>query len=122
MYANCPWVIQGTLLILVCWRPNMVFQDFHVLSFPTWVQLRNLPLEYHTLDFAKYLGSIISLIEWIDWSASNPKNMRFLKLKIRVKPQSPLFMGFMLKLDEDRYQWIQCKYGRCSSTIFHMDG
>ena len=64
------------------------------------MQIYDFPLQYHTLDFVKYLGSIIRPIEWIDWPTNNPRNMRFIRMGIRIRLQSHLFMGFMLKLGD----------------------
>ena len=112
IHAIGPWAVQDALLISVHWRPNIVLKDFHVLNFPIWVQIWDLPLEYHTLHFVEYLGPIIGLVEWIDWPTNNPRNMRFLRLRVRIRPQSPLFMGFMLKMEDGHYRWFQCKYER----------
>ena len=89
LYTNVPWAIQGPLMTLVHWRPNIVLKDLNVLNFSIWVQVWDLSLEYHTLDFAEYLGSIRGPIKWIDWSNNYPRNMRFLTMRIRIRPQNP---------------------------------
>ena len=62
------------------------------------------------LHFVEYLGSIISPVEWIDWLTSSPRNERFVKLRVWIKTHAPLFMAFMLRLDDGNLTWLQSKY------------
>ena len=41
-----PWVVDGALLILEKWRPNLVFNKLHIYFISIWVQFHVLPLEY----------------------------------------------------------------------------
>ena len=96
----------------------MVLSDLCISNFPIWVQLWGVPLEYHTLDFVEYLGSIIGPVEWIDWPTGNLRNLRFLRLKVRIRTHAPHFMGFLLRLDDNNCSWIQCKYERVFRFCF----
>ena len=85
-------------MTFVHWRPNIVLSDFHITSIPFWVQIRGIPLEYQKRDFVEHLGSIMGPVDWIDWPTANPKNLRFARLRVRIRTHASLFMGFMLKV------------------------
>ena len=112
VHANRPCVVQGALLVFVHWRPNIILREFHITSLPIWVQIQHYPFEYQTFDFIGCLGSIFGLIDQIDRPTSSLRNLRFASLQVGIRPHAPLFMGFMLKLDDGNYRWIQCKYER----------
>ena len=48
-----------------------------------------------------YLGAMVGLVERFDWPNRYPRNPRFIKLRVRIKPNEPLPMGFLLKLDNN---------------------
>lgn len=41
-----------------------------------------------------------------------PRNIRFMRIKIRINPWLLVVMGFLLRLDEGSRVWIQCRYKR----------
>lgn len=41
-----------------------------------------------------------------------PRNIRFMRIRVRVNPWIPVVSGFMLKMDNGSKTWIQCRYER----------
>ena len=39
-----------------------------------------------------------------------PRNIRFMQMKVRLNPWMPVVSGFMLRLDDGTWTWIQCRY------------
>ena len=77
-----PWVVDGALLILEKWRPNLVFNKLHIYFISIWVQFHVLPLEYQYLEMAERLGQIMGVLEKVDWEDRLPRNIRFLRAKV----------------------------------------
>ena len=70
----------------------------HVELIPMWVQIWGLSLGYYMVDFVKYLGAFIGPVEWVDWPIDYPCNLRFFRVRVIIKVNEPLFMGFFLHL------------------------
>lgn len=48
----------------------------------------------------------------VDWSPEFPRNLRFMRIKVRIPVDSPLLMGFVFNTDDNRDLWVQCQYER----------
>ena len=74
------------------------------------------------------MGQIMGILERVDWEDCIPRNIRFLRVRVRVDPWMPLTAGFMLRLDDGSRTWVQCRYERvhklCTwcGLIGHMRG
>ena len=112
MCLEGPWSIDGALLVLEKWRPNLVMNKFHLNFVSIWVQLHGLPLEYHYPELAKRMGQMIGSFEKIDWDDRLPRNIRYMRIKVRLNPFMPIVSGFMHHLDNGTRTWIQCRYER----------
>ena len=73
-------------MILEKWRPNLVFNKLHVNFISIWVQFHGLPLEYQFPEMAERLGQIMGVLEKVDWEEHLPRNIRFLRAKVRIDP------------------------------------
>ncbi len=58
------------------------------------------------------MGQMMGIYERIDWDANIPRNICFMRIKVRMDPWMPLLVGFMLCLDNGDRIWIQCRYER----------
>ncbi|KAH7855438.1 hypothetical protein Vadar_024853 [Vaccinium darrowii] len=61
-----PWNVNGALLLLHHWEPDV---PLHRLSFRTanmWIQIRGMPLEYMTPALAVRMGSLIGTVTTVD--------------------------------------------------------
>ena len=107
-----PWAVEGALLVLERWRPNLVIKGLQLNFVSLWIQLHGLRLEYQYPELSMQMGHIIGLFERIDWDANLPRNIRFMCIRVRVDPWLPLLAGFMLRLDNGDTIWVQCRYER----------
>ena len=100
MCAKGPWVVDGALLVLEKWRPNLVVNRLHLNYVSIWVQLHGLPLEYQYPKLAKQMGQLIGFIKGVDWEDHIPRNIRFMQVCVRLDPWMPITYGFVLHLDD----------------------
>lgn len=107
-----PWSVDGTLFVLEKWRPNLVIGKLQLNYISLWLQLHGLPLEYQYLELAEKMGQLISIFERVDLDYRVPRNITFMRKRVRVDPWAPLLAGFMLKLNDGTSVWIQCRYER----------
>ncbi|KAF7810428.1 reverse transcriptase [Senna tora] len=107
-----PWAMQGGLLTMFPWEPNLVLSNLLVTEVAIWVQLWNLPLEYQTPLMAEKIGSLMREVREIDWAPTFPRNLCFLRVRIHIRIHTPLLMGVILQTDVGDHLWIQCRYER----------
>nr|POE67631.1 hypothetical protein CFP56_26854 [Quercus suber] len=58
------------------------------------------------------MGQMIGAFEKIDWEDRLPRNLWFIRIKVRLNPWMPVVSGFMLRLDDGTETWVQCRYER----------
>lgn len=112
MKDNSPVAIKNKLLVLDSWTPNMDTEEYKVDSFPIWVQIWGLPLEYLSKDAAIILGTLIGPLHEVDFVDQGIRNLRYLQVRVQVQSAQPLMMGFYLRLDNGVSVWIQFRYER----------
>ena len=61
-----PWAVDGALLVLEKWSPNLVIERLQLNFVSIWVQLHGLPLEYQYLNLAERMGHIMGIFERVD--------------------------------------------------------
>lgn len=59
--------IKKNLLVLDFWVLNMDLEEYKVESFPIWVQIRGLPLEYLSKEAVITLGTLIGPLHEVDF-------------------------------------------------------
>ncbi|XP_075653219.1 uncharacterized protein LOC142623662 [Castanea sativa] len=77
-----------------------------------WVQFHGLPLECQYPELAKKLGHMMGLLERVDWEDKIPRDIRFMRVKVKIDPLLLVIAGFMLRLDDGSRVWIKCRYER----------
>ena len=112
MCSEGPWSVDGALLILEKWRPNLVISNLQVNYIAIWVQFHGLPVEYQYPKLAERMGQCIGVFERLDWEDRLPRNIRFMHVRVRIDPWLPVVTRFMLQLDDGSRVWIQCRYER----------
>lgn len=95
MCKEGPWAVDGALLVLEKWRPNLALNRLHLNYVSIWVQFHGLPLEYQYLEMAERMGRMIGFFEHIDWEDRILRNIRFLRAKVPLDPWMPVLAGFM---------------------------
>ena len=116
--ANSPWAVQGAFLSVFHWRLNLRLHTLRVLDIAVWIQIQGLPLDYHHLNFAEYVGAMVGPVDWVDWPNGFPRNLRFIRMRVWFNPQDPLLMGFLLRLDSSACVWLQIRYERVFRIFF----
>ncbi|GAA0149154.1 hypothetical protein LIER_08402 [Lithospermum erythrorhizon] len=109
---NGPYNVNGALLLLTNWTPNMTLQNFNITHTNLWMQLHGILVEYfhqeNILNLARTAGEIIAA----DWHAEETRALQFAKIKIRVAVNAPLISGNYLQTLENIPTWISFKYER----------
>ena len=75
--------MDGAFLVLDEWRPNLVLNKLQLNFVSLWVQLHGLPLKYQYPELAKYMGNILGIFEKVDWEDQIPRNIRFMRIRVR---------------------------------------
>ncbi|KAI8023918.1 hypothetical protein LOK49_LG03G00614 [Camellia lanceoleosa] len=107
---NGPCAIQGALLIVDYWKPDLVLDRLIFNKMMIWVQLYGLPLECFTEEAGVRLGRAIGEVVKVDIDSLMPRNIRFLRLRVWVSLDKPLISGFFLKFPDGQQYWISCRY------------
>jgi hypothetical protein len=103
-------VVDGAFLVTERWRSNLLINGLQLNFVSLWIQLHGLPLEYQYPELAMQMGQMMGFYERIDWDANIPRNICFMRIRVRMDPWMPLIAGFMLRLDNGDKTWIQCHY------------
>nr|POE90448.1 hypothetical protein CFP56_43122 [Quercus suber] len=74
--------------------------------------IHNLPLEYHDIYLVHFIGNLMGDFVSIDWQPTFPRNIRFMRIRVKIDPWLPLIAGFILKRDDRQYTWVECRYER----------
>lgn len=112
IYTNAPWSVQGGFLVTILWEPNMILRNLIVREAPVWVEFWGLPLEFQIPWVARKLASLVGQFLETDWTPQTPRNIRFLRAKVRVRLDDPLLMGAMISLDSGAFIWVTIRYER----------
>jgi len=92
--------VDGVLFVLEKWRPNLVIEWLQLNFVSIWVQLHGLPLECQYPDLVERMGQTMGMFEQVDWEDRIPRNIRFVRIRIRINPWMAIVSGFVLKLDD----------------------
>ncbi|KAI8012263.1 hypothetical protein LOK49_LG06G02419 [Camellia lanceoleosa] len=109
---NGPYAIQGALLIIDYWKPDLILDRLLFDKMMVWVQLYGLPLECFTEEAGVHLGRAVGDVVKVDIDSLMPRNIRFLRLRVWVPLDKPLISGFFLKFRDGQQHWISCRYER----------
>lgn len=69
-------------------------------------------MEYQYPELAERMGQLMGIVERVDWEDRIPKNVPFMRVKVRIDPWVPMIAGFMLRLNDGARVWLQCRYER----------
>ncbi|KAI8026929.1 Uncharacterized protein LOK49_LG02G02300 [Camellia lanceoleosa] len=112
IFDNGPYAIQGALLIVDYWKPELVLNQLIFDKMLVWVQLYGLSLECFTEEAGVRLGRAVGEVVKVDIDSLMPCNIRFLRLRVWVSLANPLISGFFLKFRNGQQHWISCRYER----------
>ncbi|KAI8031189.1 hypothetical protein LOK49_LG01G01379 [Camellia lanceoleosa] len=109
---NGPYAIQGALLVVDYWKPELVLDRLIFDKMLVWVQLYGLPLECFTAEAGFRLGRAVGEVVKVATDSLMPRNIRFLCLRVWVSLVKPLNSGFFIKFRNGQQHWISCRYER----------
>lgn len=78
--------MDGAFFILEQWRLNLVLGRLQLNFVSLWVQIHGLPLEYQYPELAKRMGQLIGIFKRVDLEDRLPRNIRFVRIRVRVDP------------------------------------
>lgn len=114
-----PWNIEGFPLILKMWHQNLSVEDMDFSSIPIWIQVHNLPIEYMSKENAVEIGALVGEVLEVDFTSNGGICMsKFLRVKVELKVEDPLWSGFFLDRKPQSDLWIQFKYERIADICF----
>ena len=58
------------------------------------------------------MGQLVGIFEKVDWEDKMPRNIYFIRIRVRMDPWMPILSGFMLRMDAGTRTWVQCRYER----------
>lgn len=114
-----PWNINGALLLLRPWQPDI---PLHQLDFSTagmWIQMSRAPLEYMTPAMAARMGSLLGTVISIDRGTIMQQNMEYMCVRVQIPIRKPLMPGAFLRLENGNPIWVQFGYERLFKVCFN---
>ncbi|KAF7841845.1 reverse transcriptase [Senna tora] len=104
-----PWSMQGGLLVVFPWEPNLVLGRVLLTEISIWVQLWDIPLEYQTPTVANQVASLMGAVREVDWAPTIPRNLRFMRVGHICEECDWSREQVDLALDAQR-QWLQHRF------------
>ena len=88
-------------------------------SIPLWIQVHDLPIEYMLGENAKEIRALVGKVLDVDLMGDGKICMsKFLRVKVEIKVENPLWSGFFLDRKPQPNLWIQFKYERIAEFCF----
>lgn len=113
------WNIEGYPLILKLWNQNMAVEDMDFISLPMWIQVHDLPIEYMFKENVEEIGALVGKVLVVDFTRNGGVCMsKFLRVKIELKVEDPLWSGFFLDRSPNVNLWKQFKYERVADFCY----
>ncbi|OMO83903.1 Zinc knuckle CX2CX4HX4C [Corchorus olitorius] len=94
-YINREWELRG-----IAWLPGINI----------WLQIWDLPFEYQQSLVAKRMALLPRGVLQLDWEERQPRNIRFMRIRVSVDLTFPLVPGCTLERDDGTSQWIRFRY------------
>ncbi|KAI7995772.1 Uncharacterized protein LOK49_LG11G00670 [Camellia lanceoleosa] len=107
-----PYAIDGALLVVDYWKPDMIMEHLVMEKMVVWVKLFGLPLKCFIEEAGFRLGKAIIEVCKVDHDTLMPRNIRFLRIRVWIPIDQPLISSFFLKFRDGHHQWITYSYKR----------
>ncbi|KAI8018418.1 hypothetical protein LOK49_LG04G02792 [Camellia lanceoleosa] len=91
---NGPYAIEGALLVVDYWKPDLVMENLVMDKMAIWGKLHGLPMECFTEEAEFRLERAIGDIDKVDIDTLMPHNIWFLRISMRIPIDGPLTSGF----------------------------
>ncbi|KAI7995471.1 hypothetical protein LOK49_LG11G00655 [Camellia lanceoleosa] len=83
---NRPYAINGALLVVDYWKPDMIMEHLVIEKMVVWVKLFGLPLQCFMEEAGFQSGKAIGEVCKVDHDTLMPRNIRF----IRIRQKQPV--------------------------------
>ncbi|OMP10709.1 hypothetical protein COLO4_04339 [Corchorus olitorius] len=84
-----------------------------------WLHICGLPFEYQPPSIARRLVRHAGEILMVDWANRRPRNIRFMRVRVRIDPWKPLVVGCMLKRTNGVISWVEFQYETIKKHCFN---
>ncbi|RYR38257.1 hypothetical protein Ahy_A09g043235 [Arachis hypogaea] len=105
-YDGGPWIIEGHMLSLQWWSPNLSIEEVNNNQLPIWIQIHGLPYDKINIKNAEKIGAIVGRII----SAENPfveGNMLRFFLRVRVEINNEARKAGIRRIKEKHNNWVE---------------
>ncbi|OMO68219.1 Zinc knuckle CX2CX4HX4C [Corchorus olitorius] len=75
-----------------------------------WLHLCGLSFEYQLPSIARRLARHAGEVLMVDWANRRPRNIRFMRVRVRIDPWKPLVAGCILKRTNGFISWVEFQY------------
>lgn len=66
------------------------FPEDYLKYMLVWIQIRNIPVNYHTKPAIKYLGSLISEVKEVDFDETKPQSRDYMRARVLFDVTKPV--------------------------------
>ncbi|KAB2599005.1 hypothetical protein D8674_039706 [Pyrus ussuriensis x Pyrus communis] len=110
-----PWAVMKKVFSVVKWPPELALEELELDAVPFWVQIRGVPLGLASVDNIHRLtmeaGKFLAM--------EDPGLARgFLRVRILVDTEKPLFKGCWIRRDNNRDTWVEFRYERLQDFCY----
>lgn len=113
-----PWSFERNLLLLHRLKENE--SPFHVqlTEAEFWVQVHNLPSNFHTEGILKAIGAHVGEFVKVDYSKAEDPWKIFTRIRVRIDTTKPLKRRMKLRRAGGEWVWVDFKYERLPTFCF----
>ncbi|KAL5550672.1 hypothetical protein UlMin_000848 [Ulmus minor] len=116
------WMLSGpsgALLALFNWPPSGKWDKVDTSSVPIWVQVHDLPLMFMTqANATKLAAKVGSLMDIHNKGQEGIMGWKFLRFKVLVNLNKPLFAGCFVSCSDGGKVWAQFRYERIAALCY----
>ncbi|GAA0152772.1 hypothetical protein LIER_11169 [Lithospermum erythrorhizon] len=96
-----PLNINGALLLLCHWTPNLCFQNLTIPTMDLWLQIHGIPVEGFREDNIRKIACTAGEILVVDSHGNEAHALEFVRVKVRIPTSSPIVPAtYISYLDE----------------------
>ncbi|RYR17604.1 hypothetical protein Ahy_B03g062307 [Arachis hypogaea] len=119
-YEEGPWRVDGHMLSLQWWRPELSFEEISYNSLAIWIQVHALPLEKLNKNIAEKIGASLGrVLEVEDPYVDGNLLRKFLRVRVEVNSLEPLKTGFWFRRSDGSYSRASFKYERLCDYCYN---
>ncbi|KAH7861335.1 hypothetical protein Vadar_024716 [Vaccinium darrowii] len=113
------WNINGAMLLLWPWEPDVPLRFLNFSIANIWVQISGAPLEYITPGMVVRMASLIAEVTIVDRGTITKENLEYMRVRVNVPIMQPLILGDFLRLEQGRL--VQFGYEKLTFFVRHAE-